>query len=79
MAQAVPSVVYTLPWNVSGHPALTLPAGTGSDGLPLSVQLVAPFRDTSLATLFGVAGQLQQVLPATPSLLGTNPRGPWAA
>lgn len=79
MAQAVPSVVYTLPWNVSGHPALALPAGTASDGLPLSVQLVAPFRDTSLATLFGVAGQLQQVLPATPSLLGTNPQAPWAA
>ncbi|WP_172607402.1 amidase family protein [Corynebacterium renale] len=32
---------FTSVFNVSGNPALAVPAGMGSDGLPLSVQLVA--------------------------------------
>lgn len=52
MIQAVPSVVYTLPWNVSGHAAIALPAGRADDGLPVSVQLIAPLKDTGLSTLF---------------------------
>ena len=30
------------PFNVTGHPAITLMAGLSSEGLPLSIQLVAP-------------------------------------
>lgn len=41
MLDSIPAVAYTLLWNVSGHPALALPVGTGTDGLPVSVQLVA--------------------------------------
>jgi amidase len=29
-------------WNVTGFPAAAVPLGTGSDRLPLSVQLVGP-------------------------------------
>jgi Asp-tRNA(Asn)/Glu-tRNA(Gln) amidotransferase A subunit family amidase len=34
-----------LPWTHSGLPALTLPAGLASNGLPLGVQLAARFGD----------------------------------
>ena len=35
--------VFTLPWSLSGWPAVSLPAGTDSfTGLPLAVQIVAP-------------------------------------
>lgn len=36
---------YTMPWNLTGHPAITLPTGLDRDGLPLAVQLVGRFRD----------------------------------
>jgi amidase len=32
-----------VPWTTLGVPAITLPAGTGAKGLPLGIQLVAPF------------------------------------
>lgn len=35
---------YTMPFNLTGHPAITLPVGLASDGLPLAVQLVGRFR-----------------------------------
>lgn len=37
---SMPSIAYTAMWNVAGQPALAVPMGQGSDGLPLSVQLV---------------------------------------
>lgn len=33
---------YTCPFNMSGHPTLTLPGGFTDDGLPVGLQLVAP-------------------------------------
>ena len=41
------------PFNVTGHPALAMPTGLSSDGLPLSVQFVARYFDE--ANLFRVA------------------------
>ncbi len=35
--------VMNRPWTHSGLPAVTLPAGTAADGLPLGLQLVGPF------------------------------------
>ena len=55
------SVAYTATWNVSGHPALALPVGGGSDGLPVSVQLVAS-RVGGEDLLLDVAAELEELL-----------------
>jgi len=43
--------------NISGFPAITLPFGADADGLPLPVQLIAPFGHEPL--LLALAGQLE--------------------
>jgi amidase len=52
---------WTPPFNLTGQPAVTLPAGLSADGLPLSVQLVG--RIGAEDTLYGLAGQLEQARP----------------
>ncbi|MFE1846950.1 amidase family protein, partial [Streptomyces sp. NPDC059515] len=43
------STALTWAFNLSGHPALSLPAGRGGDGCPAGLQLVAPHgRETLL-------------------------------
>jgi amidase len=53
------------PWtplfNLTGQPAITIPAGFGSDGLPLSVQLVA--RRGEEAKLYALAAQIEAARP----------------
>jgi amidase len=52
---------WTTPFNMTGQPACTVPAGFGSDGLPLSVQLVG--RPGAEDVLYSLAGQLEQARP----------------
>ena len=34
--------VCTIPSNLAGHPAMSVPFGLGSDGMPIGVQILAP-------------------------------------
>ena len=52
---------YTHPFNMTGHPAITLPAGLHSDGLPMAVQLVGPL--SSEALLLRAAALFEQARP----------------
>ena len=48
-------------FNATGQPAMSVPLGMSSTGLPIGIQFVAPFGDES--TLFRVAGQLERAAP----------------
>jgi amidase len=52
---------FTVWFNISGQPAMVVPLGQMTDGLPLSVQLVARYGDE--ATLFRLASQLEGAKP----------------
>jgi len=54
---AAPYGVYTLPFNLSGQPAVSVPSHRTAEGLPVGSQLVAPFAREDL--LLGVASQLE--------------------
>jgi aspartyl-tRNA(Asn)/glutamyl-tRNA(Gln) amidotransferase subunit A len=36
---------YTMPFNITGHPAITVNCGFGRDGLPIGLQILGRFRD----------------------------------
>jgi amidase len=54
-------VPFTTPWNVTGQPAASVPAGFTDTGLPLAVQLVGRPHDET--TLLSLAAQLESERP----------------
>jgi amidase len=60
-ARAASFAPFTGVWNLAGYPAAAIPAGIHPDGMPLSVQVVAPDgRDT---LVLEVAKQLERLRP----------------
>jgi amidase len=51
----------TAAWNLAGWPALTIPFGRHTGGMPIGVQLIAPPGDE--ARLLGLAAQLEAARP----------------
>jgi aspartyl-tRNA(Asn)/glutamyl-tRNA(Gln) amidotransferase subunit A len=58
--------VCTIPSNLAGHPAMSVPFGTGADGLPVGVQLLAPALGEP--TMFRAAAVLEAAVPSLPAL-----------
>ena len=54
-------VPYCVPWNFTGQPACSVPAGFDAEGLPRSVQLVG--RPNDEATLLSLAAQIEAERP----------------
>jgi amidase len=49
---------FTFPFNITGQPAISLPLGQSTDGLPIGVQLVGRLFDEG--TLIGLAAQIER-------------------
>src|SRR5680860_191041 len=52
---------FLTPWNCTGQPAISLPLHSSEDGMPIGVQLVAPYGREDL--LLRVASQLETASP----------------
>ena len=57
--------VCTIPSNLTGHPAISVPFGPGDDGLPVGVQVMGPALSERL--IFGVAAALERAAPGNGS------------
>jgi aspartyl-tRNA(Asn)/glutamyl-tRNA(Gln) amidotransferase subunit A len=52
---------YLWPFNLSGHPALSLPCGVAADGLPIGLQIVGPWYGDR--RVLALAGHLERERP----------------
>ncbi|MGZ5313680.1 MAG: amidase [Solirubrobacterales bacterium] len=59
--RCIPTAAFTAFWNSAGQPAISLPLHWNDEGLPIGVQLVAPFGREDI--LIRVASQLEQARP----------------
>lgn len=49
--------IYTIPTNLAGHPAMSVPFGTGAHGMPVGIQVLAPALGEQ--AMFRVGGALE--------------------
>ena len=58
-----------MPFNMTGHPAVSMPCGFGADGLPIGLQLVGRFRgDAELLRVCALFEAAQNSLDRWPDL-----------
>ena len=72
MLELLRIVAFTPTANMTGQPAVALPAGLDADGLPVSVQLVG--RPADEATIIRVAAQLEAGPPVARTCAPTRSR-----
>ena len=60
-AEAANFVAYSTPWNITGQPAASVPAGFTGAGVPLAVQIVGRANDEG--TLLSLAAQVEAERP----------------
>jgi aspartyl-tRNA(Asn)/glutamyl-tRNA(Gln) amidotransferase subunit A len=62
---------WTMPFNMTGHPAVSIPCGFGVDGLPIGLQLVGRFRgDAELLRVCALFEAAQNFLGRWPDEAG---------
>ena len=61
----------TIPSNLAGHPAMSVPMGTDADGLPIGVQVLAPALGETV--MFQVAAAIESFAPAQPPIARPAP------
>jgi aspartyl-tRNA(Asn)/glutamyl-tRNA(Gln) amidotransferase subunit A len=64
LASPIHAVAFSYPFNLTGHPACSVPAGLGDDGLPVGLQIVADRHQDHL--LLRVARAFEQTRPFGP-------------
>ena len=57
------SVPYTAPFNMSGMPAVSIPVGIASDGLPVGLQAVTRRHDEELVLGCGAIAEANRAWP----------------
>ena len=67
MRASGPLVVFTMPFNITGQPAVSIPLHTNPNGLPIGVQLIAGYGREDL--LIGVSSALERARPWTARML----------
>jgi amidase len=60
-AEAAKLGMFTAPFNVSGQPAISIPAGVSRAGHPIGVQIIG--RQLADGAVLAVARQLERALP----------------
>jgi Asp-tRNA(Asn)/Glu-tRNA(Gln) amidotransferase A subunit family amidase len=67
-SRALEHIAYTVPFSISGHPAISIPWTTSSDGRPIGVQLVGRrFADVPVLVLAAACERLRAELPPWPA------------
>jgi len=65
--------VYTIPFNLTGHPAISIPFGFDPGGLPIGLQAVAPwFREADLVALASAFDGLTNASALLPPALNST-------
>jgi amidase len=72
-ARQLTIATYTMPFNATGQPAISVPSGISASGLPIGVQLVADqYRED---TLLRLGSQLEAARPWPTGIINHAPRG----